>query len=154
MVDAFLEANDEWSDGMTKTQIKNLEDYQGDLKNQTDEIERQVEGPGRPGDLDAMSSRRSSKRRPPPARRPRSQGAAERPEPASRSTEYKMVRQELTEVELELAEAEAWLTAAQAAAERAAGKNPTPVERRGVLKQQIDRRFQMDPEVQRSRRRR
>jgi uncharacterized protein involved in exopolysaccharide biosynthesis len=40
VVDAFMEANVEWSDGMTRTQIKNLESYLGDLRNQTEEMER------------------------------------------------------------------------------------------------------------------
>ncbi len=40
VVDAFIESNSEWSEGMTRSQIKNLEVYLGDLKNQSDEKER------------------------------------------------------------------------------------------------------------------
>ena len=41
--------NVEWSDGMTRNQIKNLETYLGELKCQTDDLERRVEGAGRQG---------------------------------------------------------------------------------------------------------
>ena len=40
VVDAYIESNNEWSDGMTRMQIKNLEVYLGDLKSQSDEYER------------------------------------------------------------------------------------------------------------------
>ncbi len=40
VVDAYIDANDEWSDGMTRTQIKNLENYLRHLKNQSEELER------------------------------------------------------------------------------------------------------------------
>ena len=40
VVDAFMESNVEWSDGMTRSQIKNLETYLGDLRNQTDDMDR------------------------------------------------------------------------------------------------------------------
>ena len=52
VVDAFIEANNEWSDGMTRQQIKNLEQYQIDLKNQTDELERKWKNLAGKGDLD------------------------------------------------------------------------------------------------------
>ena len=39
VVDAFMDANAEWSDGMTRTQIKNLETYLHELKLQSDELE-------------------------------------------------------------------------------------------------------------------
>jgi capsular exopolysaccharide synthesis family protein len=66
--------------------------------------------------------------------------------------EYKSVRQELFRVDLELAEAEAWLASAKAAAEAAVrrSKNPTPVvdvEQDDLLYQRIVNRFRMDPDV-------
>jgi hypothetical protein len=52
VVDAYMEANSEWSDGMTRVQIKNLEQYNVDLKNQTDELERRWKSLAAKGDLD------------------------------------------------------------------------------------------------------
>jgi len=52
VVGAFLEASSEWSDGMTRVQIKNLEQYDVDLKNQTEELERKWKIIAAKGDLD------------------------------------------------------------------------------------------------------
>ena len=41
VVRAFNESNVEWSNGQTRNQIKNLETYLGELKNQSTELERQ-----------------------------------------------------------------------------------------------------------------
>ena len=40
VVDAFMASSIEWSDGMTRSQIKNLETYLVELKDQTDVLER------------------------------------------------------------------------------------------------------------------
>ena len=53
VIDAFIEANDEWSEGMTQTQIKNLEGYRIDLKNQTDDLERRWKDLVARGDVDS-----------------------------------------------------------------------------------------------------
>jgi uncharacterized protein involved in exopolysaccharide biosynthesis len=52
VVDAYMEASSEWSDGMTRVQIKNLEQYNVDLTNQTDELERKWKMFVAKGDLD------------------------------------------------------------------------------------------------------
>ena len=40
VVDAFTEANSEWSNGMTRVQIQNLEGYKVELSNKIEELER------------------------------------------------------------------------------------------------------------------
>ena len=55
VVDSFMEANIEWSDGMTRTQIKNLETYLGDLRNRSDEMERRWKELVSRGDADQKS---------------------------------------------------------------------------------------------------
>ncbi len=40
VVKAFIESNLEWSEGMARVQVKNLENYLADLKNQSEERER------------------------------------------------------------------------------------------------------------------
>ena len=52
VVEAFMEANYEWSDGMTRAQIRNLEAYHVELKTQIDELERQWKTLAAKGDVD------------------------------------------------------------------------------------------------------
>ncbi len=44
VIGAYLDSSVEWSDGMARGQIKNLENYLVDLKNQSDELERKWRG--------------------------------------------------------------------------------------------------------------
>jgi polysaccharide biosynthesis transport protein len=52
VVEAYLDTNSEWSDGMIRTQTKNLETYLRDLQNQTDELERKWKDLVAKGDID------------------------------------------------------------------------------------------------------
>ena len=52
VVDAFIDANNEWGDGMTRVQIRNLEHYSVELRNQTDELERKWKTLVASGDVD------------------------------------------------------------------------------------------------------
>ena len=144
VVDAFMDANNEWSDGMTRQQIKNLEQYQVDLKNQTDELERKWRALAAKGDFDVgtgLDRRRDDpmSKADPNAPRP----AASPVESTNRASvtieEYRQARQDLNAVELDLAQAQAWLTAAKDAA--AKGDDPAQIDR------QVERRFKLDPEV-------
>ena len=54
VVEAFIKSNDEFTDGMSKTQIKSLENYLGELKNQTDEMEIKWKELVAKGDVDDM----------------------------------------------------------------------------------------------------
>jgi uncharacterized protein involved in exopolysaccharide biosynthesis len=52
VVDAYLESNAEWSEGMTRTQIQKLEDYLKDLDTQSEDIERRWRDFAAKGDVD------------------------------------------------------------------------------------------------------
>src|SRR6185437_12843798 len=141
VVDAFMEANSEWSDGMTRGQIKNLETYQRDLQNQTDELERRWKELVARGDLDNRAVEDSKKEN---ANKAEEQGP-------SRSSitieEFKKVRQDLFAVNLELTQAQAWLSTAKVAATKFSKGPSSPKEDEARLEQQIVRRFKADPEV-------
>jgi succinoglycan biosynthesis transport protein ExoP len=142
VVDAFIEANNEWSDGMTRQQIKNLEQYQVDLKNQTDELERKWKNLAGKGDLDLNLS----------SDRKKDDASPVKPEAAGNRAsitidEYRQVRQELNKVKMDLVEAQAWLTTAKAAVTKAAGKNIAPAEEQDMIDKQVERRFKLDPDV-------
>jgi polysaccharide biosynthesis transport protein len=141
VVDAFMEANSEWSDGMTRVQIKNLETYNVDLKNQTDELERKWKGYASKGDVELNLGGIGKK----------DDGNGAKQEPGvNRSSltieEYRQVRQDLNSVRLELAQQEAWLASAKQAVKRV-GNNPAPIEQQEMIDQQVKRRFSIDPEV-------
>jgi capsular exopolysaccharide synthesis family protein len=153
VVDAFMDANNEWSDGMTRQQIKNLEQYQIDLKNQTDELERKWMALAAKGDLDVG---------PGVARReePTTKGDPNAPktvaspvESTNRASitieEYRQIRHELNAVEIDLAQAQAWLAAAKAAAKngKKEAKEASAAGDQAQIDNQVKRRFQLDPEV-------
>ena len=142
VVDAFLDANVEWSDGMTKTQIKNLETYKVDLKNQTDELERQWRDLVNKGDVDAQMLQ-ESKVDHPVASKSEQQGAGRG---SVTVEEYKRVRQDLFTVEMELAAAQGWLAAAKSAINKG-GRKALSRDDQEVMERQVERRFRLDPEV-------
>ena len=117
VVDAFIEANSEWSDGMTRQQIRNLEQYSVDLKNQTDELERKWMSLAAQGGLDLGLSAYHKK----DDARPTKQNGDNQRASRSRNTGGPPGTEQ---VKLELAQAEAWLTTAKAAIARAARTAP------------------------------
>ena len=143
VVGAFLEANGEWSDGMTRQQIKNLEQYGVDLKNQTDELERKWKNLAAKGDPDIHVV----------GDRKKGDAVAGKPEAGVEHgsitvEEYRSVKRQQTDVKLELAQAQAWLTTAQAAAAKLGmGKDVSLVEQSAMIERQVERRFKLDPEV-------
>jgi len=140
VVEAFMEANSEWSDGMTRVQIKNLEQYDVDLKNQTEELERKWKQFAEKGNLDLNTG----------ANKKDDNTTTKSDQGNSRVNltieEFRQVRQELNAVKLELAQAQAWLTSAKESVKRI-GPNPAPIEQQDAIEQQVQRRFQLDPEV-------
>jgi capsular exopolysaccharide synthesis family protein len=146
VVDAFMESNVEWSDGMTRTQIKNLETYLGDLRNQTDEMERRWKELAAQGDPDAQLVKEVRQQSAAPSGNSESSAVK-----AGTITieEFKRVRQELFQVNLDLAQAQAWLDGARKAARDATqgGDQATPAEDQARLDRQVERRFLADPEV-------
>ena len=98
-----MESNDEWTDGMTRTQIKSLEAYLSDLKNQTDEMERQVEGTGRQGRprCSSISRPRPTARRSAASRHPKKPGRSKPEQHHDRGIQA--VRGQLNELKLDLA---------------------------------------------------
>ena len=143
VVDAFMESNNEWSDGMTRSQIKNLETYLGDLRNQTDELERKWKERVNLSDPDAPFIKDARQQGPAPEK------SDDRAVKTGSITieEYKRVRSELFQVNLDLAQAQAWLDAAKAALNRPRDQSSDPEEDQARLDQQVVRRFQADPEV-------
>ena len=132
VVDAFMAASETSSASMTREEINNLEKYQVDLENQTDELERRWRGLASRGDVDVAAN----------AGNPGVQ-------PHRASTvieEYRQAREQLHAVELELARAQAWLTTAQEEARKLAS-GEIPADERGRVDRQIERRLKLDPVV-------
>jgi polysaccharide biosynthesis transport protein len=141
VVDAFMDANSEWSDGMTRVQIKNLDQYKVDLTNQTDELERKWKAYAGKGDIELNLGGIGKK----------DDGNGAKQEPGvNRGSltieEYRQVRQDLNAVRLELAQQEAWLASAKQAIKRV-DNNPAPIEQQENIDKQVKRRFSIDPEV-------
>lgn len=108
VVEAYLKAAAEWSDGMTRNQIKNLEAYQRELQNQADEKEQAWLDLASKGNVEISESLTAGQ-----------QGGTSLPM-AKRSQltieEYKKVRDELLRVSFELTQGEAVLTMREAEA--------------------------------------
>ena len=146
VVDAFLDANENWSDGKTKAQIKNLENYKHDLEVQTKEAEDHWKELVKRGDLDNFVIQEANKEA--------KEGPAGLDPKAGQNTarssitieQYKSVKHQLFSVDLELAEAQAQLDSAKAALEMV-GKKTRPAVDDELLNQEIEKRFRMDPEV-------
>jgi polysaccharide biosynthesis transport protein len=138
VVDAFTEANSEWSNGMTRGQIANLDLYNVELRNQIDELERKWKQYAAKGNLDITSVSKKDET-----------GAAKRDQRESITIdEYRLVNRQLNDVKLELAQAEAWLTSAKDAIKKAGqSQNITPAADQEMIDEQVKRRFDLDPEV-------
>ena len=140
VVDSFMDANREWSDGMNRTQIKNLESYREELKGQTDELERKWKAFAAKGNFDVVSTgdRKSDES---------SSKSVPAPDRASITVEeFKQVRKELLNLKLDLGQAESWLETAKLAASKAS-KAVGNTDESTVVDQQIDRMFRADVEV-------
>jgi uncharacterized protein involved in exopolysaccharide biosynthesis len=115
VVESFMESNVEWSDGMTRNQIKNLETYLGDLRNQTGEMERRWKELAAQGDPDAQVIKEVQQRA--NAVNPEGRSAKEG-QTVNAGTitieEYKRIKQELLQVELDMVKARARLDALRA----------------------------------------
>ena len=144
VVEAFIKSNDEFADGMSKNQIKSLEAYLSELKNQTDELELKWKELVRNGDLDTQITAEVNRKKDGPK-------VGVDPGATSRSSitidEYKGVRNELHHVRIELAEAQAWLDNARATAANRVISESSPVEDEARIAQQIERRCKNDPDV-------
>jgi uncharacterized protein involved in exopolysaccharide biosynthesis len=127
VVEAFIKSSEEITNGVSRKQIKSLENYLAELKNQTDELELKWKELVAKSGVDIQLPKKD-----------------EGPPGPDRITidEYKKVRGELVQVKIDLAQAEAWLDAARAAASRV-GKVPAPDD----VEEQIKRRLQADPEI-------
>ena len=141
VVQAFIDANVEWSDGMTRSQIKNLETYMGELKNQSDEHERRWK------ELVARGHNESQVF----VKQKQVDGTVQAEnQGAKRSSitleQYKRVQQGLFEVNIELAQADALLSAIKNSAQ-VTEKDPTLAMDETLVRRQIDRQFRTDPEV-------
>lgn len=141
VVDAFIEANGEWSEGMTRNQIKNLENYLGDLRNQSDELERRWKELVDRGENDA----------PVIIKEKLADGSTRTEERGVKRgsitlEQYKRVQQGLFDVNMQLAQADAYLSAVKNSARNAAA-NPAPELDRARLDKQVERQFRNDPEV-------
>ncbi len=108
VVKAYLETNEEWADGMTRTQIKRLEEYLRELHNQTDEIERRwkeiVSQRDVLGRLVAAKKRGESS--------------------AISIDQFKQLNDEIFRLQIDLVQAEAWLTSVKGDAQKAAEVKP------------------------------
>jgi capsular exopolysaccharide synthesis family protein len=138
VTDAYLRTAEEWADGSTRTQIKNLEDYQRQLEDQADERQRAWQELAAKGNLDMQIID--------PVLAAQAQPGSNLPVPSkSKATveEYKEVRRKLLQVDFDLAEAEAVLANREAEARGAA---PGPNDN-GRAERALERAFRGDPEA-------
>ena len=137
VVDAYLDTNDEWSNGTTRNQIKNLETYQRDLQNQIDYQETQWKELVAKGDVDANDAKKQNERR----------GEEDESRRSTISIEqYKQAQAKLNDITFELATAQAILETAKLAASRVS-KNPSVVDDKSMMERRIVQKFRNDPEV-------
>jgi capsular exopolysaccharide synthesis family protein len=134
VVDAFLKANTEWTDGMTNAQIRTLEVYLADLQVKTEDLERQWKEIAAKGNSDIRTVLGKDS----------TDGKESQSVSNVTLDEFKQVRNQMLAVELQLAESQALVD--QLKAEIAAPKLAPRVDEERV-RQQITRRFQSDPEV-------
>jgi uncharacterized protein involved in exopolysaccharide biosynthesis len=127
VVGAFEEANSEWSNGMTRVQIQNLEGYNVDLRNQMEDLERKWKTLAAKGNLEVGDPNKDFARM------------------NITAEEYRAIQKQLNDVRLELAQAQAWLTTAKDAIKKT-GKAAEPDEQ-ALIEDQVKRRFGLDPEV-------
>ena len=135
VVDAFLDANENWSDGKTKAQIKNLENYKHDLEVQTKETEDRWKELVKRGDPDSLVLKDLKEVQAP-------LGAKLAGRAGVTIEEYKRFRQELFQVNLELAEAVAWLDEV-----RRTAKDVPQTFAQVKIDQQVMDRFKAEPVV-------
>jgi polysaccharide biosynthesis transport protein len=144
VVDAFIKSNEEFTDGMSKTQIKSLENYLSELKNQTDELELKWKELVAKGDVNSLIGNELAKRK-------EGRKASEDPTAPSQNSitidEYKKVRGDLAQVKIDLAQAQAWLESARAAAANKLTSETSLVEDEAQIKQSVERRLRADPEI-------
>jgi polysaccharide biosynthesis transport protein len=140
VVDAFLETNSEWSDGMNKNQIKNLEIYLRDLQTKTDDLERRWKVLVEKGDLDSRSLEDFKNQKTTKG----DDGESNRS--SITIEEFKGVRHDMLQTRYDLAEAEAWLATAKLAASKV-GNDSSTGEDQVRLEKGIERRFRQDREV-------
>jgi succinoglycan biosynthesis transport protein ExoP len=143
VVGAFEEANSEWSNGMTRVQIQNLEVYDVELKNKIDELERKWKNYAAKGSLEPLSPGLSSSKK--------EDGNATNSK-QDRTTitieEYRLVYRQLNDVKLELAQAQALLATAKASVKKPGqNQNFGPAEEQAMIDAQVERKFNFDPDV-------
>jgi succinoglycan biosynthesis transport protein ExoP len=143
VVESFLQTNEEWADGMTRKQIKGLEEYQRGLHSQTDELERRWKEIVARGDGDSQIAIKHDKG---------NQGSENSSNQPSSSTgsvtldQYKYVLNQILDLDLAIVEAQAVLDTAKGAATRSV-KSTTPLEEKEQFDKIIERRFKTDPDV-------
>jgi hypothetical protein len=129
IVDAFLGVAGPSLDGLARHEIKNLETYQVDLRNQVVELERRWK---------ALAAREDLALTADPTVKVKDQDEPRNPDSIV-IEENRKIRQESNATQLELIRAQAWLTTAQEEVSQADGRNP--------LDRQVRRRLRLDPQV-------
>ena len=134
VVDSYLAADSEWSESMTRNQIKNMEAYRKGLQAQVEEKQKAWLELAARGNAAAPSAT--------------PEGASDR-DPASLATkvsvtldEYKRVRTQVMQAQIELAEAEAVRGFRNGQAAPAAAGGPA-----GDIERQVVAAFRLDPAV-------
>jgi capsular exopolysaccharide synthesis family protein len=141
VVKAFLETNEEWADGMTRTQIKKLEEYLRELHNQTDELERRWKEFVARGDVDSRQLANDKRNK---------DNANTEDASSTRSVtidQYKKVNNDILEIDMQLAEAQAVLATAKAAAGKINSSSSSPAEEKEQIDQMFLRQAQSDPDI-------
>ncbi len=141
VVKAYLETNEEWADGMTRTQIKRLEEYLRELHNQTDELERRWKEFVARGDVDSRQLANDKRNK---------DNANTEDASSTRSVtidQYKKVNNDILEIDMQLAEAQAVLATAKAAAGKINSSSSSPAEEKEQIDQMFLRQAQSDPDI-------
>lgn len=143
VVDAFIKANNEWSDGLTRKQIERLESYRADLKMQSEEQEKRWKDLASKGDVDIQIFPESSVSD--QSDRPGRESGIKRGSGRANITveQSRDVQRQLLQVKLDLAQAEAWVAEVRDVRKE---PQPPPADPKAI-NEEIKRRFHSDPEV-------
>jgi len=145
VVGAFNESNVEWSDGMTRNQIKSLEIYLSELKSQSTELERQWKDLVARGEGGQVLNNVAPQ--PKAGAKPGAPAEGMTTAQVSLSVEqYHRLQQEQTDLRIELAAVEAWLATARQV-DQGLGSEAASPDQEGRIAAEVERLVADDPEI-------
>ena len=142
VVKAFIESQNEWTEGKTRNQKETLEDYLEDLEKKSQVVEKDWRKLAAKGEVDIAI----------PVKEQGPDGEVKGVEKGVKRSsitleQFRQVHRQLFDTRLELAMAEDWLKEVQDSTKAAAERTPTPTVDKSRLKLEVVRQFKRDPQV-------